>query len=174
MTDNEQAYFYDPGFLSQQSLNSGNIMEYFSRSQYYDKTSINEILKMQSQFAGIDISSRLGELEGIFYVLEYEAEGIFIIAKKENGSKGTRYVKMYYCIHGHIYCAPSARAISECRLTNAFWYINEALDVYDEQKRYSWIDGFKFTREREKEKEGGSEIKFMTEVLHEFERKGRI
>ena len=170
MADEEHVCAYDQNFLAASPLTSANIMEYFSNFQFYERGCLNEILRMQSQFANIDISHRLTTTPGFYYILEHEAPGLFVIAKKEFDGARTTILRLYYCIHGYIYVAPSARAISESRMIDALWHLSEALDRYEEQKRFSWLQGFQFRREQRTEEADAKEAKFVLEALHDFEK----
>lgn len=170
MVDEEFVCFYDQNFILQHPLTAANIIDYFATSQFYDRTCLNEILKMQSQFANIDINHRLKTTPGFYYTLEHEADGLFIIAKNEFENQQTTLLKLYYCIHGHIYCAPTTKALSESRLIDSLWYLNEALDKYEEQKKFKWLEGFQYREERKPQGSDDKEVKFVLETLHDFEK----
>lgn len=170
MVDEEFVCFYDQSFLAQNQLTAANIIDYFSTSQFYDRECLNEILKMQSQFANIDIKHRLTTTPGFYYILEHEADGLFVIAKNEYENQRTTRLKLYYCIHGHIYCAPTTKALSESRLIDSLWYLNEALDRYEEQKRFDWLEGFRYREEKKSQGGDDKEMKFVLETLHDLER----
>ncbi len=170
MVDEETLCFFDQNFLAARGpLTEENIMEYFSISQFYNKGCVNEILKMQSIYANIDISHNLTTTEGFYYVLEHQDDNLFIIAKKEYDGTKTRFLKIYYCIHGHIYCAPTLQSVSDARLIDAFFFINEALDKYEEKKKFNWLKGLQFRDEDIIEDNNLKESKFMLEALHDFE-----
>lgn len=169
MSEEETLCFYDQNFLSMHPLSSSNVMEYFSTSQFYDRRSLNEILKMQSQFANIDISHRLTTTPGFYYCLEHEAENLYLIAKKEFDGKRTVILRMYYCMFGYIYCAPTIRSVSEARIADCLSHLNDALDKYEEKKKFDWVKGFVFREAIKDGNEDRQEVKFMFEVLHEFD-----
>lgn len=173
MADEEHVCAYDQNFLAAHPLTAANIIEYFSIFQFYDRGCVNEILRMQSQFADIDINHRLTTTPGFYYILEHEAPGLFVIAKKEFDGSRTAILRLYYCIHGCIYSAPSARAISESRMTDALWHLSDALDRYEDQKRFSWLQGFQFRQEQKTDGADAKEVKFALEALHDFEKTAR-
>lgn len=169
MADEEESMcFFDPNFINAHPLTTGNILEYFSLSKFYDKQSLNEILKMQSQFANIDISGKLTSTVGVYYILEFQADNLFVIGKKENDGQSTRILKMYYCMFGYIYCAPTHGRISDSRMMDALFYLNEAIDKYEEIKTFHWLEGFKYREYSRDGEENQEEAKFLFEVLHDF------
>lgn len=171
--DEESICFYDPNFIAQAQLSPENIIQYFSLSPFYDKGCLNEILKMQSQFANIDISHKLTSLQGFYYILENTSQDLFVIAKKKNNGIKTTTVKTYYCIHGHFYCAPTVKAMSDSRLVDSLSYFNEALDLYEKMKKFDWLKGFQFRDDEGESKAKEEDIKFILETLHDFESKNK-
>lgn len=169
--EDESICFYDQNFLAQNQLSKDNIMQYFSFSPFYDKNSLNEILKMQSQFANIDISDKLTTLRGFYYIVEDEKPDLFIIARRNNNGSTTTTTRMYYCMYGYIYCAPTVKSISDARMIDTLLHFNKALDKYEEMKSFDWIKGFEFRRKEDKSKKSEEDIKFVLEALHDFELK---
>lgn len=167
----ETLCFYDQNFIAQQPLNTGNIMLYFSMSPFYDRNCLNEILKMQSQFANIDVSHKLTTLAGFYYILEHDEQDLFIIAKKNNTGQKTTTVKMYYCMFGYVYAAPTVKALSKFRIVDTLWHLNQALDKYEELKKFDWLDGFQFRTDKDGEDIDLENSKFISETLHDFEQK---
>lgn len=165
----EELCFYDQNFLAMHPLTSSNVIEYFSTSQFYDRSSLNEILKMQSQFANIDISHKLTTTPGFYYCLEHEEENLYLIAKKRFDGETTVVLKMYYCMFGYIYCAPTTRSVSEARIADCMSHLSDALDRYEEKKRFDWLKGFRFREDTRDSANDKQEAKFMFEVLHEFD-----
>jgi mediator of RNA polymerase II transcription subunit 6 len=171
--DEESLCFFDQNFISQKSLTQQNVLEYFSLSQFYDRSCLNEILKMQSQFANIDISNKITEIIGIYYALEPSPDGIFIIAKKENLGKKTIILKVYYCIFGYVYCAPTLKSLTDSRSIDCLAFLNNAIDKYQKKKSFHWLKGFQFKAEEKANEINQDEIKFLFEILHEFDAKNR-
>lgn len=171
MLNEESICFYDQNYLCLKPLSNENILEYFSISQFYNKQSLNEILKMQSQFANIDISNKLTTTPGFYYCLEDSKENFFIIAKKEFDGRKTVICKLYYCIFGYIYCVPTSKMVSDARTADLLYLLNEALNKYEEIKKFDYIKGFNFNTKLKDENFDLKETKFFLEVLHEFNEK---
>jgi len=172
--EEESLCFYDQNFLAHSQLTQENIIGYFSLSPFYDKSSLNEILKMQSQFANIEVTHKLTSLQGFYYILEHSSADLFIIARKLNSGQKTTIQRMYYCIHGYIYCAPTVKAISDSRSVDSLLYLNEALDKYEEMKTFDWLKGFQFKAEERDDTAQADDIKLVLETLHDFELKSRL
>ena len=164
----EHICFFDQNFLAQRPLDISSILDYFSCSQFYDRSCLNAVFRMQGQFAGIDLSARLEVTPGVLYTAEERQPGLFVIFKKENvGVSGridaVRTLRVYYCIHGHIYCAPTEGVLSASRDVEGLWALSEALDQYEQKRALDWV-GFCSGEEQQDE----SSEKFVLEVLREF------
>lgn len=172
--EEESLCFYDQNFITQTPLTAENVIRYFSLSPFYDKASLNEILKMQSQFANIDVSNKLTTLQGFYYILELSSADLFVIAKKKNAGQKTTTLRMYYCMYGYIYCAPIVRSVSESRIVDCLLYLNEALDKYEDMKTFNWLKGFRFKADEDDETAKADDIKLVFETLHDFEMKNKF
>lgn len=168
MSKEEYTCFYDQNFLNENGLNDANIIQYFSLSQFYDKQCLNEVLKMQSQFANLDISDKLTTSIGFYYILEYSTDNLHIISKKEYDGEKTVILRTFYCMFGYIYISPTIKAISDARIIDTLSYLNDALDKYEELKKFNWINGFTFSNPEITDEAQLNDIKFLNEVLHEF------
>lgn len=155
--------FYDPNFLQTQGLTADNVLVYFSMSQFYDRTCVNEVLKMQSQFAAIDIAHHLTTTVGVHYALESSAEGLFVIAKRMFDGTATRTLRVYYCLNGYVFCAPSAAAVAEHRLAALLWHLDSALDAYERLRPTGWLGGAPVPAAR-----GGA--RDVVEALYDFKK----
>lgn len=164
----EHSYFYDPNYLQSNPLTPSNILSYFATSHFYDKNCLNEILKMQSQFTSLDISSKLTSTVGFYYALELSADNLFIVAKIEYDGIDRQRIAMYYCMFGCIYCAPTAQAVSACQLTGMFMNLNMALDAYEKTRQNKWTG--KIRKEEKEEEKEAKNIKEIMDGLYEYEK----
>ncbi|KAH9822360.1 MED6 mediator sub complex component-domain-containing protein [Melampsora americana] len=139
-------------------LNETNVMEYFSLSPFYDRRSINQVLKMQSMFSGqarLDPKSEkeaLKKLVGIEYSLviskpEDDREGgLFVIEKRQRKNSEEAYpISSYYILKTCIYQSPSFHSVLSCRLLTSLSSLSDLLElarshkpVYDPEKGYAW------------------------------------
>lgn len=163
MLNEDEICFYDANFIAAQPLDSSNILEYFRNSQFYDHGSINEIVRMQSQFTKLEISSNELNMAGFYYSVEYEKDNLFVIAKKESNGTSSSIIKLYYCMHGYIYVAPSLKKVLEARTIDGLWYLNESLNKYSEIKNLQWLITTK------EEYDDSKEVKMGMQILHEYE-----
>ena len=174
MADEDHMCFYDPSFLAANPLTRDNVIEYFSNSQFYDRGCLNEILKMQSQFTGIDIQSRLTSTQGVYYALEAEGpviESLFVITKRINTGTETLNGGLFYCIHGYFYAAPTLQQLSDARLVEGLRYLNDALDKYEAKKTFSWLQGHRFSNSQEYVEEDTENVKDVLEALRDFKKR---
>lgn len=124
--------FVDQSYISTTPLNSSNVLEYFSRSPFYDSSCTNEILKMQNQYRGITSFEGIEKLNGMYYALEYSSDFLFIIRCSLNSNGVSNNLKFFYIIHGYIYEGPNANSLYKNRINNIFWYLNKILDYHIE------------------------------------------
>lgn len=143
--DTSKIFFTDKEFLLQYHLTVGNVLDYFARSDFYDLTSINELLKMQNrpmdQLDKTDgISFRLNTVQQRGGITLYgesildpkEAAlilnpGFVVIDKvlRENGEDSL--LAKYYIIDGCIFQAPDLYSILSVRMRAAMFHLQEAL-----------------------------------------------
>lgn len=166
----EHLCFYDPNFIAASPLSADNILDYFAASQFYDRGCLNQILRMQSQFTGLNIQHKLTVTPGFYYILDHQADGLFIIAKKHFDGARTTILRLYYSIHGYVYAAPALRAVSETRLIDGLWALNSALDRREEQAQFNWRRGAEPGPEHGGAEGSAADDKFILEALHDFEK----
>ncbi|WUR03895.1 mediator of RNA polymerase II transcription subunit 6 (MED6) [Vairimorpha necatrix] len=129
----DNIFYVDHIFISNHQLTPQNIITYFSTSPFYDKSSINEILKMQNQYRGIDISNEeVTKYKGMYYILESNTPDntLFVIKQALNEKDQNINLSFYYVIHGFIYKAPSNHKIYNTRINDIYFYLNEIMDFY--------------------------------------------
>lgn len=170
--EEEKIVFYEPLFLQNNPLNPETVMDYFSMSPFYDRESINEILKMQSTFTKIDIKEHLNRIEGIFYELN-ESESIiekdlYVISKNENINGSVTLLKAYYVMFGYIYTCPSVDLYSDTKMIDILSRMNSMLDLYESNKRIDFIRGVTLKREKENPQEDKMDMGFFIETMREF------
>jgi mediator of RNA polymerase II transcription subunit 6 len=123
MTDQS---FKDTVFLESFGLTPWNVLDYFSKSQFYDSSCINEQLKMQQRFNTLDVSDQ--GLLGSSYELWYYSESLFVIKKLEKTLNSVTLTGVYYIVQGTIYQAPTLSQVLKNRLSTALYHLQAAFE----------------------------------------------
>ncbi|XP_067938961.1 mediator of RNA polymerase II transcription subunit 6-like isoform X2 [Watersipora subatra] len=131
-------------------LNVTNILDYFSRSRFYDRTCNNEIVKMQRQSP-----DQLLNMTGIEYKLVYSQPPIlYIIRKQERQSVESVTPKAhFYIIAGIVYKAPDLKTLVNSRMLNTSYNLNAALNEATKHARYHPSKGYWWDFHEQKSKE---------------------
>ncbi|PVU96164.1 hypothetical protein BB559_002481 [Furculomyces boomerangus] len=128
-------------------LSHFNVMEYFSLSPFWDPTSNNAVLSMQTKFnalqnENIDLTQMIGTE---FAIVHENAPDYFVIAKrKRSNPTKTTNISFYYIIQGNVYQAPPLPLILSSRMLTSLSEVEECFDEvyssieYDPFKGYSW------------------------------------
>ncbi|KAJ3005356.1 hypothetical protein HKX48_000729 [Thoreauomyces humboldtii] len=111
----------DTAFIQMYGLNEHTIMDYFSLSQFYDKSSLNEQISMQTRHQA-DTTLRLDkrQMTGLDYELGFAKvmpPSLFIVTKSMRRRTHVDLVAAYYIIEGTIYQAPDLHSLVSNRLT---------------------------------------------------------
>lgn len=169
MTKTEEICFTDPYWLAQNVLSRSNALEYFSSSPFYDKTCNNEVLKMQSKFREVT-PDQLHKMVGIEYALGKPSPVITIEKLYRHSSKNVDVLAIFYIVNGYIYQAPRVQKIYSSRLTNALFYIYNALDLYRERRTFDIRDGFKRkSQDDDFYSENDSELQYAIKLMNEYD-----
>ena len=124
------------------ALNRETVIDYFAHSQFYDRTCLNEQLRMQRDLPREIAHQRLQELPGIMYRLDearseerppMEATGaqtLYVIKKLSRDRHGLEStLRYYYVLNGVIFEAPTIAAIVRVRLLRLGFYLRDAFGV---------------------------------------------
>ncbi|KAJ3319974.1 hypothetical protein HDV06_005792 [Boothiomyces sp. JEL0866] len=134
--------FKDTAFLQAFGLHELNIIEYFSKSQFYDVSCIDEQLKMQARFNDLQVTQLdHTKMTGIKYDLWYFTyqPSYFVIKKSQIYSETkAELLAIYYVIEGTIYQAPSLS------LLTSLFYLNKAFDLGTENYRFHPLQGYRW------------------------------
>ncbi|ORY85487.1 MED6 mediator sub complex component-domain-containing protein [Protomyces lactucae-debilis] len=128
-------------------LRTDNILEYFSQSPFFDRSSNNAVLKQQSQFQNFgDIPQALQKMRGVeFAIYDARPPDLWTIAKQVRESvEEVQVVNMYFIANGNIYQAPDVDAIMQSRLLNISSSIAEALDALKAQVSFTPAGGYQY------------------------------
>ena len=117
----------DKVWLSCFPLNANTALEYFSMSQFYDRSCNNELIKMQR----LD-PSLLQTMSGVEYALDANpSPGLFIIGKWRRGANNPsarERLATYYIADGNVYQAPTAHAVLSSRILQSIHHLRAAFE----------------------------------------------
>ena len=133
----------DPRWLEHFQLMPATALDYFSLSQFYDRTCNNELVKAQRLDPKL-----LTTLKGIEYGLEPCAPDttVFVITKRrrEISPPSLTTLAAYYIIDGEVFQAPSANLVLANRLDMMMHYLRKSFAsvrdsaVLSPKGTYSW------------------------------------
>lgn len=179
MTENlENICFRDQAFINAYPLTEHNILDYFSGSQFYDASCMNEVLKMQTKYTNLeDLKNKLNEMTGLQYILHYynEERTLFIIFQIYRHNSNDFDVNVaYYVMFGSIYQSPTNYSLYESRTCNFLYFINEVLDLLEENKEFDCFKGFSLKNNSNENKmqnviDNREEREFFYKILQNFD-----
>ena len=124
-------------------------LEYFSHSQFYEHTCLNEQLKMQLALTPQSVLDKLARLPGVMYELDESktqevpptesepAHTLYVVRKLHRapgeGAPSAREstLRYYYILDGVIFEAPTLAAVMRARLLKLSWHLQQAFDLVD-------------------------------------------
>lgn len=144
-TQLDEIQWKNPEWIQQFGLHSINVLDYFSESPFYDRTSNNQVLKMQLQYQPPPnitnhmeyqkyFETKLSEMMGLEFIIAYTREPDFWIIRKQNrmDDKSVSILQDYYIIGANIYQAPKLYGLLSSRLLNSLLLIKKSIHVLDE------------------------------------------
>lgn len=142
-----------PEWIQMFGLRTDNVLEYFSQSPFYDRSSNNQVLKMQSQFnenlhGRPDLSAELKNMQGIEFVISLAKEPEMWVIRKQNrlNPHEAKQLATYFVIRENIFMAPNVYSVVSSRLLSTVLSLNKALSkavtlpTYSPSQGYSYID----------------------------------
>lgn len=170
MEDREDISFVDQRFLSSRGLDDSNVLEYFSTSPFYDRSCNNEILKMQTQFRGLDQKSKLSTMVGVFYeAADSNADKtLFVVRKAYNHGDRVETIGMYYIMYGHVYPAPTTHSVYRCRMSDCAWILSTLISRMVSRRKFNPFNPTRIHTARRGEED--KDLEFMMEVFRDFEK----
>lgn len=129
----DEVQWKHPEWIQENGLRTDNVLEYFSLSPFYDRSSNNQVLKMQSQYndmhSGNDLYSKLQNMKGLEFVVAIAHEpNLWVIRKQERLSPDvTRPISTYFVVGENIYMAPAVHSIIENRVLSIALSLSQAL-----------------------------------------------
>ncbi|KAJ2824721.1 Mediator of RNA polymerase II transcription subunit 6 [Coemansia erecta] len=133
-------------------LRPDNILEYFSQSPFWDSSSNNAVLKMQTQFNALQTHSYdLKNMVGIeFSVTHQEPPTLFVITKfRRSSPTKVTPIAVYYILDGNAYEAPSLHSIVSSRMLSSIKKVELALKVARKHAEFHPATGYSWAETRE-------------------------
>lgn len=149
----DEIQWKSPEFIQERGLNTNNVLEYFSLSPFYDRTSNNQVLMMQFQYQQIQIpmgmtfhqyfQTRLSEMTGIEFIIAYTKEPDFWIVRKQKRLDPNNAITLqdYYIIGANVYQAPKIYDVLSSRLLASILSLKKSTDLLNEMTSYHISDG---------------------------------
>lgn len=147
----DEIQWKSPEWIQQFGLHTGNVLDYFAESPFYDRTSNNQVLRMQFQFQQIPpnvhpqryLQSKLTEMVGIEFVVAYVREPDFWIIRKQKRLDATSTLteQDYYIIGANVYQSPKIYDILSARMLSVTLLMKKSIDLMNEMSTFSISDG---------------------------------
>lgn len=147
----DEIQWKSPEWIQQFGLHTGNVLDYFSESPFYDRTANNQVLRMQFQFqappANVHpqnyIQDKLTEMTGTEFVIAYVREPDFWVIRKQTrtGPESTITDQDYYIIGANVYQAPKIYDLLSSRLLSSVLSIKGLVELINQMSKYSISDG---------------------------------
>ncbi|KAK9374245.1 MED6 mediator subfamily complex component-domain-containing protein [Lipomyces chichibuensis] len=155
-----------PEWIQIFGLRTDNVLEYFAQSPFYDRSSNNQVLKMQSQFNAPvlqpqEVVQALSTMRGIEFAIAMAqpASALWII-RKQNRISPSEAVPLatYFVINENIYMAPSVYSIVSSRMLAGIRGLREALVLAaDKLPKFAPTLGYSYYPNTQEDEENAKE-----------------
>ena len=146
----DEIQWKNPEWIQQFGLFTGNVLDYFSESPFYDRTSNNQVLRMQFQFQQIPpninpqkyLQLKLVEMTGIEFIIAASREPDFWIIRKQTrlSPKQVNIEQDYYIIGANIYQAHKVYDILSSRLLSSVLSIKGSMELLNKMSKFNIHD----------------------------------
>ncbi|KAJ1557298.1 hypothetical protein HK096_008052 [Nowakowskiella sp. JEL0078] len=157
--DLTQVSFKDTTFLQHFPLDEHNIIDYFALSQFYDRSCINEQVRMQERFlsfsqndssaSALPLKMDARAISGVEYTVALEyllyKPALFVIYKFYRHTLDRKeLLAAYYIIEGTIYQAPNLSSLLSNRILTSLHHLQQGFQAIRSQvhfhpsRGYSW------------------------------------
>ncbi|ODQ67307.1 MED6-domain-containing protein [Nadsonia fulvescens var. elongata DSM 6958] len=151
LTPLDELQWRSPEWIQAFGLRTDNVLEYFAQSPFFDRSSNNQVLKMQSQFnenlhTRTDLHKELQNMKGIEFVISFSREPELWIVRKQNrlSPQEVRPISTYFVVNENIYMAPSVLSVIQSRLLSTVLSMRQALDQAFSLPNYSPSQGYTY------------------------------
>lgn len=168
----DELQWKSPEWVNAFGLRTDNVLEYFSQSPFFDRTSNNQVLKMQNQFIDANYANRpytmlledLKRMRGLEFVISMVREPDFWVIRKETRSSETEVspIADYYIIGASVYMAPAIYPVLSSRLLSTSLSLRKGISQLQGSTSFSPSRGhfYEFDKTEEKESEDVGEDGF--------------
>lgn len=147
----DELQWRSPEWVNMFGLRTDNVLEYFSQSPFFDRSSNNQVIKMQSQFTEQNFINKpydeivveLKKMKGIEFIIALVKEPDFWIIRKQNrlNESVTQTIADYYIIGSSVYMAPLVSSIMSSRLLSSMLSLKKAMNILQNLSTFSPSDG---------------------------------
>ncbi|KAI8895544.1 MED6 mediator sub complex component-domain-containing protein [Globomyces pollinis-pini] len=143
-------------------LHEYNVLDYFSQSQFYDTSCINEQIKMQARFNLLEANlldhTKMVGFEYDLWYFTYQPS-YFIIRKHQRYSpQKTELVAIYYIVEGTIYQSPSLSTLLTNRVLTSTFFLTKAFEVGKDNSRFHPVQGYRWVTDEPAIQESRKEL----------------
>lgn len=151
----DELQWSSPEWIQAFGLNFYNVLEYFSQSPFFDRTSNNQVLRMQFQFTEKLINlpqthpifvQNLQKMTGIEFVVVINNEPNFYIIRKQQrqSPNKVRILSDYYVINSNIYMSPNLFSILNSRLLNCICNFKKSFGILNDLNNFNPSTGHQY------------------------------
>ena len=126
-------------------LTPENVMDYFSESPFWDNTSNNATLRMQTQFNTLqEANLNLKAMTGIeFELVSHRPPSLFVIVKQRRRSPTeTVPLAVYYILDSVVHQAPDLYSIIANRMLTSLYHLQSAFEEATKHVQYHPAIGY--------------------------------
>eukprot|EP00965_Chrysotila_dentata_P065898 2182837-Pleurochrysis_carterae.AAC.2 len=117
----------DKAWLQAFPLNQTTVLDYFSHSQFYDRTCINEQVKMQRGLTAEDMEDMVVRMSGVECAAR-DHDTHQVRTYRPSSTPQLTPDRYYYVLDGVAYEVPSVHAVLSERLMRLGWLLNSAFE----------------------------------------------
>ncbi|ODV82741.1 hypothetical protein CANARDRAFT_10269 [[Candida] arabinofermentans NRRL YB-2248] len=153
-TQLDELQWRSPEWVNAFGLRTDNVLEYFSQSPFFDRTSNNQVLKMQNQFTDANYQFKpynlllqdLKKMKGIEFVVAMVREPDFWIIRKQNrlSDSETITISDFYIIGSSVYMAPLIHSIMSSRFLSSVLNLRNSMSLLQELPKFSPSNGHEY------------------------------
>ncbi|KAI0460971.1 hypothetical protein LJB42_001300 [Komagataella kurtzmanii] len=149
----DELQWKSPEWIQTFGLRTDNVLEYFSQSPFFDRSSNNQVLKMQSQFNEQFqiqlqqnphfLQQELKKMKGVEFIVAYTQEPNFWVIRKQfrKSPNEADALNDYYIIGANVYMAPVLNDVISSRLLSTTLALRKAMNTLHQMPKFSPTEG---------------------------------